>query len=82
VDGEVHGATAELVEAEMGRRMARLAHPCGGAWRLMGNRRWKEGLVVEVAGGWVAKLRGGVLELGDGSERSERGWSGLSVVAQ
>jgi hypothetical protein len=34
-----------------GRRMAGVARPCGGAWRLMRNRRWKQGSVVEAAGG-------------------------------
>jgi hypothetical protein len=65
-----------------GRRMAGVAHPRGGAWRLMGNRWWKHGSLVEAAGGWVGELRGAVLELRDGSGRSERGWSGLSAAAQ
>jgi hypothetical protein len=38
--------------------------------------------VVEAAGGWVRELRGAVPELGNGSGRPDRGWSGLSVAAQ
>ncbi len=55
----------------LGCDMARVARPRGGSWRLMGNQWWKQGPVVEAAGGWVGELRGAVAELGDGSAGPE-----------
>jgi hypothetical protein len=66
VDGEVHGAAAELEVAETGLKGGRSAL---SMWRHLvanGNWWWKQGPVVEAAGsGWW-----------------ERGWSKLSTVAQ
>jgi hypothetical protein len=74
LDGEVHGAAAELEEAEMGPKDGRRGP---SAWRCLaadGEPVVEARTVVEAACSWVGELRGAVPELRDGSARTGSGW--------